>query len=93
MPSSQNSSAPLPPETQSGEGDSLIAEFVKKLTESRRPRVVDPVTGAVSEEPVVIDGPGSFECWEGAHIVVENGSRESTEALVGMNRPGPSRHL
>ncbi len=84
MPSRQNSSAPLPPETQSGEGDALIAEFVKKLTESHRPRVVDPVTGAVSEEPVVIDGPGSFECREGAHIVVENGSRESTEALVGI---------
>ncbi len=84
MPSPQKSSAPLPPETQSGEGDSLLAEFTRKLTESRRLRVVDPATGSVSEEPIVIDGAGSFECREGARIVVENGSRQSTETLVGI---------
>ncbi|QOK82870.1 hypothetical protein [Ralstonia solanacearum] len=84
MPSPQKSSASLPPETQSGEGDSLLAEFTRKLTESRRLYVVDPATGSVSEEPIVIDGPGSFECREGARIMVENGSRQSTETLVGI---------
>nr|WP_259341479.1 hypothetical protein [Ralstonia solanacearum] len=46
--------------------------------------MVDPATGSVSEEPIVIDGPGSFECREGARIMVENGSRQSTETLVGI---------